>query len=202
VQDTIVDLIRHGEPVGGRIIRGSGCDHPLSPVGWSQMRAAVAGVVRWDQIISSPLARCRGFALYLASTRGLPMAVEPELREVGMGAWEGRRPVEIARDEPDGFRAFLRDPQRNRPPGGESLESLRRRIGSAYDRQVAGHPGRRLLIVCHAGVIRAVIGHLLNADAAFWYRIRVDYAGVTRVRHRPFGASIEHVNAERVRPGE
>ena len=200
LQDTIVDLIRHGEPVGGRMIRGNGCDHRLNALGWQQMRAAVGDAAPWDQIISSPMARCREFAVELAGRHGLPLAVEPQLREIGMGRWEGRRPADIAAAAPAAYDAFRHDPVSNRPPGGERLEALRARIGAAYDRQVAAWPGRHLLIVCHAGVSRAVIGHLLGADTASWYRMRIDYAGVTRIRHSRHGASIECVNARRVRP--
>lgn len=200
-EDTIVDLIRHGEPRGGRMIRGQGVDHPLSSAGWRQMWTAVGPdpyrdqIPYWDQIISSPMMRCREFAVRLSAQQGLPMAVEPELREIAMGAWEGRRPTDLAHEEPDAFAAFRRDPVANRPPGGERLEAFQQRIGQAYDRQVAAYPGRRLLIVCHAGVSRAVIGHVLDADPQCWYRIRIDYAGLTRVRHDGFGASLEFVNA-------
>ena len=197
--DTLVDLIRHGEPLGGPMVRGNGCDHPLGELGWRQMRAAVDRCAPWDQILSSPLARCREFAAEVACRNGLPLAVEPELREIGMGAWEGRRKADIAAEEPDDWSAFLRDPVAHRPPGGEGLEALRRRVGLAYDRQIASYPGRHLLIVCHAGVSRAIVGHLLDADDERWYRIRIDYAGVTRIRHGRFGASIEHVNAPSIR---
>ena len=197
--DTIVDLIRHGEPVGGVMIRGQGVDHPLSPTGWRQMREAVGDTAPWDQVLSSPLARCREFACELASRRGLPLAVEPALREVAMGAWEGRRRPELAREESAAYEAFLRDPVTHRPPGGERLEALEARVARAYRRQIAAYPGRHLLIVCHAGVSRAVIGHLLGAAPLHWYRIRIDYAGVTRIRHGRHGAAIEHVNARRVR---
>jgi probable phosphoglycerate mutase len=199
-QDTIVDLIRHGEPRGGRMIRGQGVDHPLSELGWQQMWAAVGSVCHWDQIVSSPLARSREFASALASKHGLPLAVDPELREVAMGAWEGRRPAELAEEVPELFAAFRRDPVANRPPGGERLEALQQRIGRAYDRQVRVYPGRRLLIVCHAGVSRTIVGHVMAADPEHWYRIRIDYAGVTRIRHDRFGSSLEFVNSERVRP--
>ncbi len=198
-EDTIVDLIRHGEPRGGRMIRGQGVDHPLSALGWEQMRRAVGVTGPWDQIISSPMARSREFACELAARHGLPLAVDPELREVAMGDWEGRRPADLAEQEPEVFAKFRRDPVANRPPGGERLEALQARIGRAYNRQVAAYPGRHLLIVCHAGVSRAIVGHVLNADPAHWYRIRIDYAGLTRVRHDRFGTSLEFVNAERMR---
>lgn len=198
-EDTIVDLIRHGEPCGGRMIRGQGVDHPLSAFGWEQMWAAVGIAAPWDQILSSPMARSRAFARELAGRHGLPLAIDPELREIAMGAWEGRRPDALAHEDPAAFAAFRRDPVAHRPPGGERLEALQARIGRAYERQIAAYPGRHLLIVCHAGVSRAIIGHVLEAAPQHWYRIRIDYAGLTRIRHDCFGNRLEFVNAERLR---
>ena len=196
---TTVDLIRHGEPVGGRMIRGNGCDHRLNSLGWTQMRAAVQPAIDagapWQQIVSSPMARCREFAVELAGRLGLPLAVEPDLREIGMGAWEGLRPAEIAAQDPGGFEAFRRDPVAHRPPGGEQLAAFRSRVARAYARQLAHWPGRHLLIVCHGGVSRALIGHALGADDAAWYRMTIDYAGVSRLVHDRFGASVHYVNA-------
>jgi alpha-ribazole phosphatase len=199
MQQTVVDLIRHGEPQGGRRYRGNGTDDPLSDLGWEQMWQAVGDRHPWHQVVASPLARCRAFAVALASRHGLPLAVEPDLREVGMGCWEGRTPHQVMADEPESFDAFYRDPVRCRPRGGESLESLSERVGRAYDNLVASHPGRHLLIVAHAGVMRALVGRVLLADPERWYRIRLDYAGVVRIRHERFGASLECVNAQRIR---
>jgi alpha-ribazole phosphatase/probable phosphoglycerate mutase len=42
---TTLDLLRHGESVGGRKYRGQ-TDDPLSEKGWAQMRDVVAIVVR------------------------------------------------------------------------------------------------------------------------------------------------------------
>ena len=193
--ETLVDLIRHGEPRGGRRYRGNGADDPLSTEGWRQMRAALGETCPWEQIVSSPMARCRELACELAGRHGLPLSVEPALMEVGMGTWEGRAHAEVAAEQPAAFAAFYRDPVRNRPPGGESLADLSRRVSGAYDRQVELNPGRHLLIVCHAGVMRALVGHLLGAQPERWYRIRIDYAGIVRVRHGRFGPSLECCNA-------
>jgi len=61
VTHTIIDLIRHGETISGHCYLGS-TDSVLSESGWQQMRAAVLGQAPWDNIISSPLKRCRDFA--------------------------------------------------------------------------------------------------------------------------------------------
>ena len=198
--DTLVDLIRHGEPVGGRRYRGNGSDDPLSAKGWTQMRAALCGPAPWQQVISSPMARCRAFAAEIAAAHGLPLAVEPGLIEIGMGEWEGRTHDAVARDDPALFDAFYRDPLAIRPPGGEPLLAFQSRVATAYERQVASHPGRHILICAHAGVMRALVGHLLDARPQRWYRLRIDYAGIVRVRHGRLGPVVECVNAPGV-PG-
>jgi alpha-ribazole phosphatase len=198
MSEIVVDLIRHGEPVGGARYRGNGTDDPLSVLGWSQMTDALGQSAPWDQVISSPMSRCRVFATDLAGRHGLPMVVDPGLIEVGMGAWEGRARSDVAEQEPERYAAFYRDPVTERPAGAEPLERLVARVSDAYARHLAAYPGRRLLIVCHAGVMRALVGHLLGADARRWYRIRIDYAGLVRVRHGGLGPSIEWVNAVRL----
>lgn len=196
--ETLVDLIRHGEPVGGRRYRGHGSDDPLSSLGWRQMWSAVGEEHPWRQIIASPLARCREFAGALASRAGLPLAVEPTLREIGMGRWEGRSHAEVMNDAPDEYEALYHDPVGCRPPGGEPLISFAERIGHAYDRVLATHGGHHLLIVAHAGVIRSLVGRALNAHPERWYRIRIDYAGVVRIRHQTYGPVVECVNRTRI----
>ena len=199
MQPTLVDLLRHGEPVGGVRFRGSGTDDPLSDLGWAQMWEAVKGHHPWDQVISSPMARCREFAAALATRHGLPLAVIPQLAEVGMGVWEGHSPEALHRAGPGALQAFRSDPVHNRPPGGESLACFSERVGHAYDGLVAGYPGRHLLVVCHSGVTRAIVGRALRAAPECWYRIRIDFGGLTRVRHDRFGASVQWVNVRQMR---
>ena len=91
---TTLDLIRHGEPVGGRKYRGQ-IDDPLSEKGWAQMQAAVGNYVAWSRVISSPLLRCRAYAEALAAQHNLPLTFEARFKEVGFGVWEGKTAAEI-----------------------------------------------------------------------------------------------------------
>lgn len=195
MSETVIDLIRHGEPRGGRLFRGDGVDDPLSETGWQQLRAALGTACRWEQVVSSPLARCRVFALELAARHALPFAVEPDLREIGMGDWEGLTPADVAARDPAALAAMYQDPAGCRPPGGEPLAAFTARVVPAFERLVAAHTGRRLLLLSHAVVMRAIVGHLLRADTGCWYRLRIDYAGVVRVRCGSNAFSVECVNA-------
>jgi alpha-ribazole phosphatase len=104
-------------------------------------------------------------------------------------------------EEPEAFEAFYRNPRHCRPRAGESLASLSERVGQVYDHLVASHPGRHLLIVAHADVMRALVGRVLPATPERWYRVRLDDAGLVRIRHDRFGANLECVDAQRIRYG-
>ena len=178
---TLVDLMRHGEPVGGRRYRGQ-IDDPLSEKGWAQMWAAVGEAAPWQAIVSSPLQRCAAFADALAKRHDLPLHFDPRLMEVGFGAWEGHTADELRQADPEQLTRFYHDPVRHRPPGAEPLADFVARVGQAFADVLATHAGRHVLVVCHAGVIRAVVAQVLQAPLSALYRLQVDSAGLTRIR--------------------
>lgn len=190
----MIDFLRHGEPLGGRRFRGDGVDDPLSEKGWQQMWRAVGDDVPWNRIVTSPLQRCRAFAEALAQRHGLPLQVESRFREVGFGRWEGSTPDEIQTRDPQGYIAFYRDPVHSRPQGAESLEDFGARVSGALHDAIRDCPGEHLLVVAHAGVIRAVLGHVLQAQPVAWYRVRIDNAGLTRLRANSAGSRLEFHN--------
>jgi alpha-ribazole phosphatase len=192
--DTIIDLIRHGEPVGGRAYRGHNIDDPLSDKGWQQMRDAVGNHCPWTHIISSPLLRCKAFAGELASRHGLPLSIDDRLREVGFGEWEGKTPDELMQQRLTEYNAFYADPVHNRPPGAEDLDTFIERVTAAYQQLAEQHVRQHVLVVAHAGVIRAVIAHVLHAKPLGLYRIKVNNAGITRIRVTRRGAMLEYHN--------
>lgn len=180
---TLVDLLRHGEPEGGRAIRGHGIDDPLSEKGWRQMWDAVGETGPWQHIVTSPMIRCRAFSESLAQRLDVPLSVENDFKEVGFGDWEGRTQTEIEQSTPEEFAAFYRDPVSYRPAGAEPLVDFVTRVANAYDRVVRNFSEAHLLVVCHAGVIRAIVTHVLQAELQSMYKLKIDNAGMTRFHH-------------------
>lgn len=197
--DTVIDLIRHGEPIGGRAFRGHGIDDPLSDKGWQQMWDAVGEQCHWDVIVSSPLQRCRAFAEQLGARHSLPVHVDEKLREVGFGDWEGRTPDELQRDRRTEYDAFYADPVHNRPNGAEPLQDFGDRVAAAIDDALFAHATRRILMVAHAGVIRAALGYAMQTAPANWYRSRVNNAALTRFRVTKHGLQLEFHNRPNLR---
>ena len=146
-------LARHGETAWSRSGRHTGLtDVPLTAIGQDQARRlgrALAGRA-FAAVVSSPLARaldtCRiaGF--------GDVARLDPDLREWDYGAYEGRRRVDIDRDEP-GWTVW------SRPIiDGESLAEVAARADALIDRLLP--VGGDVLVFSH--------GHLLRILAARW----------------------------------
>lgn len=183
---TLIDLLRHGEPVGGVKFRGHS-DDPLSETGWAQMRGAVAQAGCWDVVVTSPLKRCAEFAAELAARLDLPLETEEGLREIGFGAWEGLAPAQVAAAEPEALERFWRDPAHHTPPGGESLDDFGRRVAASWRGLLQRHGGKRILLVCHGGVIRLAVAQALDMPLANLFRLDVPYAAACRIRVQSCG---------------
>ena len=194
MNNTLIDFIRHGEPVGGRRYRGDGADDPLSEKGWQQMWEAVGDQVPWDRVISSPMQRCHAFAMALQERYELPVEVDRRFREVGLGSWEGLSPDDVVARNEDEYRAFYEDPQRNRPEGAEPLEDFGLRVAKAIEEILNKHVNEHVLVVAHAGVIRAALGYVLQSKPAAWYRTRIDNAAFTRILSGQYGMKLEFHN--------
>jgi alpha-ribazole phosphatase/probable phosphoglycerate mutase len=179
-----VDLIRHGQPVGGQRYRGQ-IDDPLSDLGWQQMWSAVGDDPPWSGIVSSPLARCLAFARALGERAGIPVTEEPRFKEVRFGSWEGRNRRELEAEAGEAVARFYHDPVHARPAGAEPLADFLERVHGAWDALLARHAGEHVLVVTHAGVVRAVLTRVLAIPPASLYRVHVPNAGITRIALPP-----------------
>ena len=178
---TTVDLLRHGEPQGGRRFRGQ-TDDPLSELGWRQMWEAVGDAAPWQQVVSSPLQRCSAFARELAEKHRLPCSLEPGFKEIRFGVWEGFTPEEIQQRDGERYRRYRDDPEVFMPAGAESMAEFVARVAQTWKSLLNTQQGRHVLLVCHAGVIRAVLGLVLGITPKNLFRIQIDYASLSRLK--------------------
>jgi len=163
-------LIRHGESIGNRekIYQGQN-DLPLSSEGHHQselLATRLAGLHRlhpFSAIYSSDLQRAWQTALPCAQTINLPVQPNSALREIDVGAWSGLTFVEIQRRFPEEWAASypVMDPECVRG-GGESYRQAQQRAVAALCQIVDTHPGERVLVFFHGGVLQAVLTHVLQ----------------------------------------
>jgi probable phosphoglycerate mutase len=159
-------LVRHGESaphVEGDtfpLVGGHG-DPPLAPDGVEQAELAAERLIATGERIAAiyvtTLQRTHQTAAPLVAKLGLEPIVEPELREVFLGDWEGG---EFRQRIADGDPVALRMYEEQRwdiIPNGEPADAFAARVRGGVERIAAAHPDELVVAVVHGGVIGQVI---------------------------------------------
>lgn len=160
--DLTVELVavRHGITAWNLARRYQGQrDIPLmfpdAEAGLLALREALAQE-QFDAIYTSDLHRCQQTLEWIEAARaGIPLALEPRLRELNFGDYEGKVYDEL-KDLPH-YRAWVDSVGELSTPNGESAAQLRERLDAwlhevATNAQSGGH--KKVLAVTHGGVIR------------------------------------------------
>lgn len=172
---TQVLLVRHGETTANHEKRWHGAlDAPLTARGELQVRAtgerfrALRAAAPIDALYTSPLPRARTTAAAIAAAIGLEPVIDEGLREFSIGDWEGRTFRDLHENE-NLWGRWDNDPT-FAPPNGESPVSFRQRAVAAVQRLVARHPGQRIVLVTHGGVISALLDIWFGDNSGDWVR--------------------------------
>lgn len=185
-------FVRHGKP---EFPKGERCcigwtDLPLSDEGRSQIEAAGRQFEKEsiEKIYTSPLKRCIESAEILSGGR-IPIVVVEELKEIGMGEWEGLSFAEIKSRYPEDYEERGRDIAYFCPKGGESFVACQKRAIQAF-RRISRETRGNVILVAHAGVNRALISYLENRRLRDLLEIPQEYAGVYTHKEYIFDAMI------------
>ncbi|WP_421725038.1 histidine phosphatase family protein [Bauldia sp.] len=158
---TLIHLMRHGETEWNIARRLQGqADIGLSEAGRVQVRAQRAALDGLPvRVVASDLARTIETAelLDVGAVR-----TDRRLREIHIGDWEGRPIEALLAEDADAYYDWRFG--RYTPPGGEAWEGFRDRIVDALREHadMAQTQDRDLLLICHGGVIRAVLDGFLG----------------------------------------
>lgn len=138
------------------------------------------------KVYSSPLTRC----LQLAETFSDTVSTDPRLQELDFGAWEGKRFDQI---EADALQHWMNNFVTAAPPNGENFEDLYRRAGEFWQDLLATG-AEQVLVITHAGVIRALLARALNLPLANSFQLRIDSGSVHKLRQADDYLYVEYIN--------
>jgi 2,3-bisphosphoglycerate-dependent phosphoglycerate mutase len=186
---TTIILIRHGVTDWNQDRRFQGqIDIPLNPAGLRQAGltaerfGADETLADVAAVHSSDLARAAQTAEPIARRLGLPMQLDPLLRERHYGVFQGLTGDEIVQRHPEAWRRWLaREPAYDLPGGGESLLDFHARVERVLEGLVVKYRSRTVVAVAHGGVL----------DCAF--RIAAGLALDAARHHDLFNASINRI---------
>ena len=181
---TVFGLVRHGETTANLEGRWAGStDAPLTDRGIAQAESLASRYDGAAAVYSSPLARARLTAARLADAHGLEVAVRPDLAELHFGRWENLTSDEVIARYPDEWnRVYVDGHDLARGGDGETAAGAAARLAGALEELARRHPGERVAVVAHGGLIRSYVGSLTGIGH--------------RGRHRlalPGNASVSHV---------
>jgi probable phosphoglycerate mutase len=170
-------LIRHALPERIETHDGSPADPPLS----AQGRAQAERVARWlgaekiGAIYASPMRRARETAEPIARAVGAKIEIDPGLVEMDHLS-DVYIPLEQLKSEDyPRWQALI---QQGGLYAGVDLNAFRYNVVTSVERAIGAHPGGRVALVCHGGVINAWAGHVLGISDPFF--LDVAYTGVSR----------------------
>lgn len=178
-------LLRHGKVNGLPALYGH-TDIALSEQGYADLAAAIATTHARDPIdiiISSPLIRCAAVAHAFATEHKIPLQLEPQLKEMHFGHWDGVAFDHLGDNWPE-LEAFWHSPSVIAPPAGETLEVFAQRVIQSWEWLAKNNSGQHQLIVCHGGVIRIILAHILQIDwrnASWFKQLHIAYSSSTRI---------------------
>lgn len=164
-------LIRHALPI--RVDEGS-VEGPADPALSGQGHAQARALADWladeqvDALWSSPMRRARETTSPVATRLGLDVTFDEGLAEFDKDA-ASYIPIEELKASGD--------PRWNEVP--EQPEHFKAVVVETVERIVAAHPGQRVAIVCHGGVVNAYTGHVLGLDEPLFFL--PTYTSISRV---------------------
>jgi|YelNatPaOPRAMG01_1025707.scaffolds.fasta_scaffold05904_10 broad specificity phosphatase PhoE len=175
-------LVRHGESVGNRerIFTTTPVELALTDIGREQARQAAARIsaeFKPKLVVTSPYLRAKHTGEIIAEALGLPLEIEHALHERLIGQFMGK-PYESVMEAP-GY-----DPERPwlwKPPGGESFEDVRMRVGPIIDKLASTHVDSEIVVVSHGGVMMAIWAHVTGSWEAVY---TPPNCGILLVEHR------------------
>jgi len=172
-------LVRHGETADNQQMRYLGIrDEPLTERGMLQARRAADALSQLPIriVVSSPLRRAADTAARICEACGVELRLDSRLAEGSFGSWEGLTRAEVlklggrdaemlARWESDPFAA---------PPGGESIESVQKRMVELGEEFEVAFPDSSVVLVSHVGPIKALLAAVLDVPLQASRRLFLD----------------------------
>ncbi len=169
-------------------------DVPLDELGQRQAAAlaALPALAGASRVVSSPLAR----AFDTAAVLGPPVTVDERWIEIDYGIYDG---AEVTK-APELWKGWDADLE-YRPPDGESLAEMGRRVRAACDDLWDEASSADVVVVSHVSPIKAAVAWALGLGDEVQWRMFLDTASVTVIGPGRRGPTLRSFNETAHRPG-
>lgn len=180
-------LVRHGESTWNQTGRYQGrIDTELSELGHRQSSALAERLqdIPLEAAYSSPLRRSMTTAIYVATSHGLDLRIEPDLTEIDHGLWNGLLREEVEKRFGPLLQLWFVSPSRVQMPGGESLAQVGARAMRVISRILEAYPQGTVVLCSHDAVLRACLCQFLGLGLDLFWSLKLDNGSVSTLDFR------------------
>jgi broad specificity phosphatase PhoE len=146
----------------------------------------------FDSIYASPLERAQETAAAISAASHVPVERAEALNEVDFGAWANQSFEAFDRDP--GWRRWNEWRSLSRTPAGETMLDVQQRVVGLLLRLRYGRPDAAAVLVSHADVIRAAIGHVLGLPIDNLQRVEVSPGSISTLLLGDWGGRLLSLN--------
>jgi len=201
---TILYVMRHAPTEWNRAGRIQGqADSRLTSTGkaWAARWGKQMKPLGLDRIVTSGIGRAKATARHMNAALRLPVTTAEGLREMSWGQWTGCIHARIKVEAAEVYANQCAQGWHFKPPGGEShLEVLERAL-EALQWIATAHPGQKLLVITHEGVLKCLIYHLVIRDGCGLQPPRMAPYHVHHIIGTEARLVLERMNALNLNPG-
>jgi probable phosphoglycerate mutase len=202
---TRVFLVRHGQSTFNAQQRYQGrSDEPVL----TERGAAAAALTgrhlarrRFDAVISSPLRRAHQTAgIILGELGGAPpIETSDDLRELDLGAWQGKPIEDVKQRLPESYRAWRDRPHELRMTAADGsvffpVRDLFEQAFRFWGQFLPRHAGQTVLVVTHGGTARALIGTAIGIGVERFQALQHSNCGIS-ILEFPAGSATAEIAA-------
>ncbi len=186
---TKIWLIRHGQTewnLAGRYQGQSDIELSAKGVRQAELLAehlAIENIDHIDAVYASDLKRAMKTAACIAKKAGCELQLEPALRELNFGVWEGKTYAAITEQWPEVMHTFFARPDLLVIPEGETFAQLQQRAAKKLEQIARRHAGGSVVIVAHGAIIRTLLAYVLHLPLRYLWSFRQDNTAVNMLHY-------------------
>lgn len=184
--NTEIYLIRHGETLWNKLGKFQGSvDIELSEEGRKQaecLKRTLKG--DFQAVYASPLIRAMETANTLCEGTGLKVVPCENMREINFGVFEGLTFAEIQNNYPKEFDRWRTEEEGPFVGGDLSVRNASIRAASAIRSIATSHPGEKVLIVAHGGIIKAGLIGLFEWKMTMYHHFYIGNTAISKISFR------------------
>ncbi|MFC4308878.1 histidine phosphatase family protein [Steroidobacter flavus] len=176
------------------MLLGRTVDAPLAAIGVreAEAMACALGSSQETLIVASPRRRAQQTAAAICERSQCELVTACDIDELDFGHWSGQTFNELAQDP--AWRRWNEQRATAATPAGERIGDVQARVVRHLDRLRQTFPGRPMVLVTHAEVIRAALLHWLQAPVDAYRRLAISPASISRVSLSDWGPRIDGIN--------